>query len=292
MRLLSPVALILSFLLASPGLLALEHVVRRGETLGDIAARYDVTVEELVRANQIRDKNRVYAGQKLMIPGEEVQPVREITYRVGRGETLSEIAAEHGLSARELQRHNGLRNVNRIQAGQYLRIPIRGEGDHPSLSGPLRAELDRIRPSGRWRSVVIHHSATDRGSAEGMDRYHREERRMANGLAYHFVIGNGRGMGDGEIAIGDRWRQQLDGGHTAIDTANRTGIGICLIGNFEKNRPSAAQMQSLEALVRYLQDRCHIPLDRVTTHKHVHPGHTVCPGKLFPEAALRQALAR
>ena len=36
---------------------------------------------------------------------------------------------------------------------------------------------------------------------------------MQNGLAYHFLIGNGIDSGDGEVEIGPRWKRQLLGGH-------------------------------------------------------------------------------
>jgi LysM repeat protein len=45
------------------------HVVRRGESLGAIAARYGTSVAALTRANNIRNPNLIYAGQRLVIPG-------------------------------------------------------------------------------------------------------------------------------------------------------------------------------------------------------------------------------
>ncbi len=44
------------------------HIVRRGETLYRIAARYGVTIRELAAANGIRNVNRIYVGQRLLIP--------------------------------------------------------------------------------------------------------------------------------------------------------------------------------------------------------------------------------
>jgi len=46
----------------------LIHVVRAGETLFRIALRYGTSVEALARANRIADPNRIYAGQRLVIP--------------------------------------------------------------------------------------------------------------------------------------------------------------------------------------------------------------------------------
>ena len=43
----------------------------------------------------------------------------------------------------------------------------------------------------RWQFIVVHNSGTRQGNARVFDYYHKHVRRMQNGLAYHFVIGNG-----------------------------------------------------------------------------------------------------
>ncbi|HHT9135977.1 MAG TPA: peptidoglycan recognition protein family protein [Candidatus Wunengus sp. YC60] len=131
-----------------------------------------------------------------------------------------------------------------------------------------------------WRYIVIHHSATESGSAAEFDRYHREKRGWENGLGYHFVIGNGNGSPDGEIEIGNRWITQIDGAHAGVEEYNHYGIGICLVGNFNQSRPTAAQMASLSELVEYLQHRCHITAENVIMHRHCR--QTDCPGRNFP----------
>ena len=45
------------------------HVVRRGEILSSIAARYGTTTQAIVRANGLPNPNYIYAGQRLAIPG-------------------------------------------------------------------------------------------------------------------------------------------------------------------------------------------------------------------------------
>ena len=45
------------------------HIVKWGENLSTIAAHYGTTVEAIVQANGISDPNRIYAGQRLVIPG-------------------------------------------------------------------------------------------------------------------------------------------------------------------------------------------------------------------------------
>lgn len=293
---------------------ARTHVVQRGETLSSIAKRYDIAVRVLAAANQLRDADLVRRGQKLIIPD---PPGGFVEHRVVRGESLSTIAARYGVTPADIRAHNRVASRDRIVPGQILRIPkptaaasapvppapgtaspppnhsppSAGRDPRRFLPAAAQAEIDGARvASGRWRHIVIHHSATDEGSGRGMDRYHREERHMENGLAYHFVIGNGRGMPDGEIFVGRRWKEQLDGGHLAIEELNQNSIGICLVGDFERNRPSRRQLDSLEALIRALERRTALAPAAVTTHRKIHPQHTKCPGRLFPLATFLKRL--
>jgi N-acetyl-anhydromuramyl-L-alanine amidase AmpD len=138
-----------------------------------------------------------------------------------------------------------------------------------------------------WKYVVLHHSATDEGNADNFDRYHREEKKWSHGLAYHFVIGNGNGSGNGEIEVGDRWKKQIHGAHTANMDLNRIAIGICLVGNFEEDsEPTDNQFKSLISLVTYLSKRYNIPNSRIVKHSQVIQKGTACPGKNFPYRQL------
>lgn len=158
----------------------------------------------------------------------------------------------------------------------------------PQYAGP--AWYPARKPiSPRWTTIVIHHSATDRGSAATFDQDHRS--RGWEGLGYHFVIGNGKGSGDGQIEVSGRWHEQKHGAHckTADNYFNEHGIGICLVGDFTKYRPTARQMQSLQQLVAFLTDRCNIRAERVTTHGAV-TGKTLCPGRHFSLQNVRRTL--
>jgi len=128
------------------------------------------------------------------------------------------------------------------------------------------------------------------GGARAFDHFHRNKRRMKNGLAYHFVIGNGNGAQDGRIEVGGRWKKQLSGGHCSNQKMNQIGIGICLVGNFEKQRPTKRQMESLSTLVMHLQKELRIPKSRVILHKEVKQKSTLCPGKKFPATRFRKML--
>jgi len=145
------------------------------------------------------------------------------------------------------------------------------------------------RISNRWKTIVIHHSATAKGGAATFDKSHRE--RGWDELGYHFVIGNGSDTPDGFIEVGSRWHKQKHGAHckTPDNYFNDHGIGICLVGDFTKSRPTRRQMESLTRLTRFLTGTCNIPESRVTTHGAV-THKTACPGTNFPLGALQRAL--
>jgi hypothetical protein len=136
-------------------------------------------------------------------------------------------------------------------------------------------------PENHWRYIVLHHSGTHEGSAARFDSFHRNVRGWENGLGYHFVIGNGTDSGDGEIEVGKRWKMQLSGAHAGDPIYNRTGIGICLVGNFEEgDKPTRRQVKSLIRVIHYLSQKYNIPLSSIILHKEIHD--TACPGKNFP----------
>jgi len=154
------------------------------------------------------------------------------------------------------------------------------------LTAAIRRAIDDARVArGRWKYIVVHNSGTRQGSARIFDYYHRHVRRMPNGLAYHFVIGNGSSSGNGQIEIGNRWTRQLPGGHVHSDYLNYIGIGICLVGDFNRDLPTQAQYEALDELIRYLRQRVGKVDGQYTIvlgHREINPRPTDCPGSRFP----------
>lgn len=209
----------------------------------------------------------------------------ETTYTVRRGDTLSEIARRHGTTVAALRQRNRLKG-DRILVGQKLVLPG-GVATAPALTAVIAATQSLKVDVQRWRHIVLHHSGIEDGNAKAYDSGHRR-RGMEYGLAYHFVIGNGRDSGDGEIEIGPRWLKQQRGGHVRNSAVNENGIGICLVGNFEKRRPGAKQLAAAYSLVDYLRAGLVHPKHNVTVHRWVDRNHTVCPGRNFPFAELKR----
>jgi spore germination protein YaaH len=224
----------------------------------------------------------------------------EDTYTVKRGDTVFSIARHFSVQSSDLAERNGIGRNFHIYPGQRLFIPSKAKSASSStarktvrlvLPQSVQKAIDKAPvKAGRWKYIVIHHSGVDTGTVQGMDKYHREVRHMENGLAYHFVIGNGSGMGNGEITVCRRWTRQLAGGHLASEAQNNVALGICLVGNFDKHTPTAKEMASLKILVEALMARCHIPPQAVKTHQQINVVHTRCPGAKFPTKAFMDSL--
>jgi len=148
----------------------------------------------------------------------------------------------------------------------------------------------KVKPR-KWNSIVIHHTATSRGSVASIHAAHLKRKdangRPWRGIGYHFVIGNGNGMKDGAIEPTFRWRTQLHGAHAGNRKHNEHGIGIALVGNFEKRRPTKAQLAAVKRLVAVLKRSYHITSEDVIGHNDIRA--TACPGRYFPLAEVSDA---
>ena len=127
------------------------YVVERGDSLSVIARRFDTTVSRLVALNQLRSRNRISIGQRLLLPQDNVDTSQLVVeaeattdgrYQVRRGDTVSLIAARFGVSEQEVLSLNGISDRNRIYPGQDLRLPgFESEGDQVAvIDANLRPE--------------------------------------------------------------------------------------------------------------------------------------------------------
>jgi len=152
--------------------------------------------------------------------------------------------------------------------GRRIVIPDRPAAPtHTPVNNRSNAPYGWIPSAGigrKWTAIIIHHSATQSGNATIFDKWHRENKHW-DSIGYDFVIGNGTDSGDGQVEVTVRWRKQKTGAHckTSNNWANERGIGICLVGDFNNNRPTRKQMASLIRLTRFMQKRYNIPNNRI-----------------------------
>lgn len=155
------------------------HVVKAGETLGSIAARYGTTVGKLVELNGIANPSLILTGATLTVAGTAPAvpatpaPPNNRTHTVKSGETLSGIAGRYGTTVSAIVDVNGLTSADRIRVGQRLVIPAAPQGGGGASNGmrcPVPGstfvnDYGYIKPDGRF------HQGIDMFAARGTPVY-------------------------------------------------------------------------------------------------------------------------
>jgi LysM repeat protein len=128
------------------------YTVVAGDTLGRIAERFGLTVEQIAAANNLTSVHTLDVGQQLLIPlggdaevpppAEEPEPeptaepvveetvapppAEEQVHIVQAGDNLYRIGLRYGFTIQELVTYNNLANPDRLEIGQQIRIPPEG----------------------------------------------------------------------------------------------------------------------------------------------------------------------
>lgn len=110
-----------------------KYTVKSGDTISGIAKKYGVTEDAIVKANNIKDKNKIYVGQVLTIPTKTTQTnvtvtqeKKEVskpkTYTVKKNQTLSGIGKELGMNWKDIAKINNIKAPYIIHTGQVLKL--------------------------------------------------------------------------------------------------------------------------------------------------------------------------
>ena len=100
--------------------MSFQYTVQSGDTLSEIAERFEVSLKALEAANpQIKNPDVIFPGQVIFVPTSHHHH-----YVVQSGDTLSEIAERFGVSLKALEAANPqIKNPDVIFPGQHIRIP-------------------------------------------------------------------------------------------------------------------------------------------------------------------------
>ncbi len=143
-----------------------------------------------------------------------------------------------------------------------------------------------VQPT-HWQYLYIHHTKTANGNALMLGG-------GPEGVADHFIIGNGDGLADGELQISQRWNHQQSAlSPTGNLVVEPNCVSICMVGDYDRKPPTPMQLGRLGQLVQALQLRCRIPANRVewlNDATGAKGGSVAGIGRYFPAAAFHDQL--
>lgn len=143
--------------------------------------------------------------------------------------------------------------------------------------------LSRMRAAGPYSRITVHHEGTRafrftsrRRTVSELGRVlesHMEHR--FGDIAYHLVVDYAGRVWEGRSL-------SYEGAH--VSSANEGNLGVMLLGNFERQYPSAAQLSAMDDLIAILRRQYGLSAGRVYGHRDLGP--TLCPGyRLYPAVA-------
>jgi len=122
------------------------YVVRAGDTLSEIASMFDVSVNTVIWANNLKGVNDVNPGDTLII-----LPISGVEHAVVKGDTLKSLAKKYGADADEIAQYNGLDSAQPLDIGAKLMIPggeLGGPAPTSSVKRPNGSTTDPYRGGG------------------------------------------------------------------------------------------------------------------------------------------------
>jgi LysM repeat protein/murein endopeptidase len=102
------------------------YVVARGDTVGAIARRHGVTIEDLVSLNRGLNPDRIREGQELVIRSGGGRQRRRVTYEVQPGDFMSRVARRYGITVADIASWNPGLDVDRVRIGQEIVLFFEG----------------------------------------------------------------------------------------------------------------------------------------------------------------------
>jgi LysM repeat protein len=156
------------------------HVVRAGETMSHIAARYRVPLAGLLKANHLSATSLIHPGDRVVVRGagsvgsssakaSSSRPAASSrTHTVRSGDTLSDLAARYGTTVPAIARASRISSGSLLRVGQRLRIPARAAHAVSDTFGGVKYPSAVVAAARRNHDILARRSVPSRSETRAI----------------------------------------------------------------------------------------------------------------------------
>lgn len=145
-----------------------------------------------------------------------------------------------------------------------------------------------VVPRYRFRSIVIHHSASTSDNYASIKAFHRE--RGWQDAAYHLILSNGStSVPLGFLEATGRYRLLSYSPATKNVWCNLTGLHLCIVGDYDQQEVPQQLRPPLAHAIQSLQKMYHLDDSQIIFHRDCSP--TSCPGRFITKEKITAWLA-
>lgn len=128
-----------------------KYLIKEGETLEDIASRFNTSVDMILSINDIYSREYLRAGEEIIVP--KNQESYFTYYTVNKGDSLYQIARKYNINPSLLALLNGLNMEDYIYPNQRLIIPKSGYSFYITKDGDT-LEIVRDKFNKNWEDIL------------------------------------------------------------------------------------------------------------------------------------------
>ncbi|OGP89840.1 MAG: hypothetical protein A2031_00410 [Deltaproteobacteria bacterium RBG_19FT_COMBO_43_11] len=101
----------------------IQYKIKRGDTLSSVARRFDTTVAILLKLNNLKLRDKIYVGRKILVPLNTTGKNARRIYTVKKGDTLFSLAKKNTTTIQELLELNNMKRDDTLYLGKRIRLP-------------------------------------------------------------------------------------------------------------------------------------------------------------------------
>lgn len=117
-----------------------QHCVQEGENLFQISRRYNISLKEILKINNLNEKSVLREGAVIKIPVKQEVSIKTVPYTVQEGENLFRIGLKYNITVDKLCQINNFTEEVKLIRGMKINVPLLEKEIPPKEIGRERKE--------------------------------------------------------------------------------------------------------------------------------------------------------